>query len=355
MPDPIEIRTVDRPTPFTLQLARSGLQALLRNGNTVEARVIAMLARNVAQLEILGQKVEVNTPQALEAGTTISVAINRSGQSLELIIRPETNRSRPPPESQTASSSGRGFGALAEIIGSFQSVAASIDNRVLAAQAAINEAVLGSEANIQIANPALAQPSLNSVMQAYSAAALPSQVQLQAEVRARYELDERASAPDLDEAHDLPSPSEARGVAQLAQQPTVSSLVHGQPAGNSALPMLAPFQLPQMPHPILLRIEQDDENESQPSSRSSAAKLWTINFSLDAGTIGTVHVSMGLSARAVSVRLSSEAESASFLSAWLPELKAALEEADFAVEDLSVGEVPPIGYNKRCAGLPMTP
>jgi hypothetical protein len=28
------------------------------------------------------------------------------------------------------------------------------------------------------------------------------------------------------------------------------------------------------------------------------------------------------------------------LSAWLPELKATLEEADFAVEDLSVGEVP---------------
>ena len=96
IPTSIELRTVDRLTPFTLQLARSGLQALLRNGNTVEARVIAMLAKNVAQLEILGQKVEVSTPQALEAGTTISVAINRNGKSLELVIRPDTNTSRPP-------------------------------------------------------------------------------------------------------------------------------------------------------------------------------------------------------------------------------------------------------------------
>ncbi len=335
MPDPIELRTVDRVTPFTLQLARSGLQALLRNGNAVEARVIAMLAKNVAQLEILGQKVEVNTPQTLEAGTTISVAINRSGQSLELIIRPEANTSRPPPVPQTASGSDRGYGVLAEIIGSFQSVAASIDDRVLAAQAAINEAVLSSEANIQSANLALAQPSLNSVMQAYSAAALPSRPQLQAEVRARYELDETPSAPDLNEARDLPSPSAARDPAQLAQQPALSS-----PAADPALAMLVPFQLPQMLHPILMRIEQDDENELQPPSRSSREKRWTVSFSLEAGTIGPVHITIGFSARAVSVRLSSDrAEAASFLSAWLPELKTTLEQADFAVEDLSVGEV----------------
>ena len=334
----IELRIVDRLTPFTLQLARSGLQALLRNGNTVEARVIAMLGKDVAQLEILGQKVEVSTPQTLKAGTTIIVAINRSGQSLELVIRPETNTSRLPPVPQTASGSGRGYGVLAEIIGSLQSVASSIEDRVLAAQAAINEAVLSSEANIQSANLASAQPSMGSVMQAYSAATFPSQAQLQAEVRARYDLDETPSAIGLDEAHDLPSPSAAR---EPAQQPAVSSLMSGQQAANSALAIVVPYQLPQMPHPILMRIEQDDEDESQPTSRSPAAKRWTVNFSLDAGTIGQVHVSMGLSASAVSVRLSSEeAESAAFLSAWLPELKATLEEANFAVEDLSIREVP---------------
>ena len=340
-PNPIALWTVDRLEPLALQLGRSGLQALLRNGDVVEARVIAMLAKDVAQLEILGQKVEVSTPQAFKAGSTISVAINRSGQSLELVIRPETNTSRPPPAPQTASGSGRGYGVLTETIGSFQSVVASIEDRVLAAQAAINEAVPGSEANFQSANLGLAQPSFNSVMQAYSAATMPSQVQLQAEVRARYELDETPSAADLNEALDLPSPSAAREPARLTQQPAVSFFVSDQPAANSALAMLVPFQLPQMPHPILMRVEQDDENESHPSSRSLAAKRWTINFSLDAGTIGPVHITIGLSASAVSVRLSSDqAESATFLSAWLPELKAALEEADFAVEDLSVRKVP---------------
>ncbi len=333
----IELRTVDRLTPFTLQLARSGLQALLRNGNPVEARVIAMLGKDVAQLEILGQKVEVSTPQALEAGTTISVAINRNGQSLELVIRPDTNASRPQPGPQAASGSGRGYGVLAEIIGSLQSVAASIDDRVLAAQAAINEAVLSSEANIQSGNLPSAQPSLNAVMQAYSAAASPPEAQLQAEGRARYDLDVKpASHP----AGDYVLSSSSYKAPQLTPQSALLPPVPGQHSSNYAPAMLVPFQIPQMLHPILMHIQQDDENKSRKAPLSPAAKRWTVNFSLDTGTIGSVHVSMGLSASALSVRLSSdETESASLLSAWLPELKAILEEADFAVEDLSVHEV----------------
>jgi hypothetical protein len=99
----------------------------------------------------------------------------------------------------------------------------------------------------------------------------------------------------------------------------------------------APFQLQQMQHPILMTIQQDDENEARPAPRSPAAKRWTVNFSLDAGAIGLIRVTIGLSAAAVSVRLSSEqTKSASLLSAWLPELKATLEQADFAVDELSV-------------------
>ena len=94
-----------------------------------------------------------------------------------------------------------------------------------------------------------------------------------------------------------------------------------------------------MQHAVLMTIQQDDEDEARPSPRSAAAKRWTVNFSLDAGTIGPVHITIGLSASAVSVRISSDqAESAFFLSAWLPELKATLEDADFAVEELSVRE-----------------
>ena len=90
MPDPnaIALATVDRLTPLTLQLARSSLQSVLRNGNVVEARVVGMLAKDVAQLGILGQKVEVSTPQALKAGTTISVAINRTPAAFNSSFNP---------------------------------------------------------------------------------------------------------------------------------------------------------------------------------------------------------------------------------------------------------------------------
>ena len=339
-PNPIALWTVDRVEPLALQLGRSGLQALLRNGDVVEARVITMLAKDVAQLEILGEKVEVSTPQALKAGSTINVAINRSGQSLELVVQPETNTSRPPPGPQTASGSGRGSGVVAETIGSFLSVVASIEDRVLAAQAAINGAVLSSEASFQSANASFVQPSFNSVMQAYSAATLPSQVQLQAEVRARYELDSAPSASYPAEDYDSGAPSSPYEASQLRLRSTLPPSGPGQQSSNSTLAIVAPFQLPQMPYPILMTIQQDDENEAQQTSRSPAAKRWTVNFSLDAGNIGQVHVTIALSAAAVSVRLSSdEAKSATFLSAWLPELKTTLEAADFAVEDISVREV----------------
>jgi len=335
-PNPIALPTVDRLTPLTLQLARSGLEALLPNGNVVKARVVAMLAENVAQLEINGQKVEVSTNQALKVGTTLSVAINRTGRSLELVIRPDTINSRPPPGSQPAGTPGRGYGAPGD---GAQLLAVSIEDWVLAAQAAINEAVLSSKSNFHSANLASAQPSSKPAMQtSHPAAGFPAQAQLQAEVRARYELDARPAASGLSEEVLGPPPS-AYEASRLTPQPAASSPVSPQPASNSALAIVVPFQLQQMQHPVLMTIQQDDDDDTRPAPRSPAAKRWTVNFSLDAGTIGPVHIAIGLSASAVSVRLSSDqAESAFFLSAWLPELKATLEHADLAVEELSVSE-----------------
>jgi hypothetical protein len=311
---------------------------LLANGNVVKARVIAMLAGNMAQLEIVGQKVEVSTPQALKAGTTISVAINRIGQSLELVIQPDANNSRPAPAPQPIAGPGRDYITPNEAFSSMQSLAVSIEDWVLTAQAAINEAVLSSESNFQNANLPPAQPSPHPAMAAaYPAAAFASQAQLQAEIRARYEWDAGPSAPDLAENQGLGPPSSASEASQLMRQAAVFSPVSGQPASNSALVIEAPFQLQQMQQPILMTIQQDDENEARPAQRSPAAKRWTVNFSLDAGAIGPIRVTIGLSAAAVSVRLSSDqTESASLLTTWLPELKPALEQADFAVDELSV-------------------
>ena len=290
----------------------------------------------MAQLEINGQKVEVSTPQALIVGTTLSVAIHRTGRSLELVIRPDTINSGPPPGAQPAGGPARGY--VAHTPGA-QLLAVSIEDWVLAAQAAINEAVLSSEANVQSAKLASAEPGSKPVIQAaYPAAGFPAQAQLQAEIRARYELDTQPSASGLSDEH-LGASSSAYEASRLMPQPAGSSFVSAQPASNTALAIVVPFQLPQMQNPILMTVQQDDEDEARPAPRSPAAKRWTVNFSLDAGTIGPVHITIGLSASAVSVRMSSDqTESAFFLNAWLPELKATLEDADFAVEELSVRE-----------------
>jgi hypothetical protein len=323
-PNPIALWSVDRQSPLALQPGRSGLQASLANGNVVKARIVAMLLGDVAQLEILGQKVEVSTPQALEVGATISVAINRTGQSLELVIQPD--------------GAGRNDITPNEALNSSRSQVVSIEDWVLTAQATINEAVLSSESNFQNASLAPAQPSPYPAMPAANpAAALASQAQLQAEIRARYEWDATPSAPDVAEDQDLAPPPSASKASRLTPQAAIFSPVSCQPALNSALALEASFQLPQMQHPILMTIRQDDENEAQAARRPPTAKRWTVNFSLDAGTYGQVQVTIGLSAAAVSVRLSSDqTESAALLSAWLPELKAALERADFTVDELSV-------------------
>ena len=216
-----------------------------------------------------------------------------------------------------------------------QSLAVSIEDWVLTAQAAINEAVLSSESNFQNANPPPAQPSPYAATQAAPPAA--AQAQLQAEIRARYEWDATPSAPNLAEDQDF---------GHRLQLPKLRNTCCGlrfsllRLANRRRTPLSwieAPFQLPQMQRPILMTIRQDDENEAQPARRPPAAKRWTVDFSLDAGGSGPIQVTIGLSAAAVSVRLSSDqTKSAALLSAWLPELKAALEQADFTVDELSV-------------------
>ncbi len=235
---------------------------------------------------------------------------------------------------------GRAYAVLGGTVGSFlQSAAASIEDPVLAAQAAINEAALDADTTFQSA-PLASAPfgSKPAVQAAYAEAAFAPQAQLQAEIRALYEVGARPSAPELSE-NDARSPSSASESSKLTPQAAVSYPASEQQEPNSAFAIQVPFQLPQMPQPILMRIEQEDEDEARPEERSRSTKRWTVNFSLDAGTMGPVHVNIGLSASALTVRLASDqAESSPVLSAWLPELKAALEQADFAVEDLSVRE-----------------
>jgi flagellar hook-length control protein FliK len=61
-----------------------------------------------------------------------------------------------------------------------------------------------------------------------------------------------------------------------------------------------------------------------------------VSFSFTAGGMGPVHVGVGLRAGAVSVKLAAEnAQAASDLRSWLPELKTALEASDLTVDEVS--------------------
>ncbi len=331
--NPYALSTVDRLAQLPLRQGRSGLQALLRNGNVTEARVIAMLPGDMAELEILDQRVEVRTPRPLEVGSIISVAVNRTRNGLELVIQPDPSRSAPTPQF-VARLAREGPG---ETTGGLQPSGASIEDWVLAAQAAINEAVLSSEANLQRANLPSAQPSVQQAAQAYAAAmGFAPQSQLQATVRTRYQVEGNSFDPDENDGFE-PRPS-AYKAAEPTAQTAAYSAASGQPASKPVPAIVTSFHPPHMPHPILLTIEQEEENEAQQTPRSKTGKRWSVNFSLDTGSIGRVHVTIALST-SVSIRLSSEEAHAAFLlSAWLPELKMALEAADFTVEDLWVRE-----------------
>jgi hypothetical protein len=102
---------------------------------------------------------------------------------------------------------------------------------------------------------------------------------------------------------------------------------------------MVPFQLPQMAAPVMLKIEQDQEDGAGENNGAPARRMWTVSLSLDAGSLGLIHVGIGLRDDAVSVRLSaSTPEGAAHLGSWLPELKASLEQADFTPGELMAAQ-----------------
>lgn len=329
--DSIAFWTVDRLKPPNLEAGRGGAQAL-RTGNVVEARVSAMLGRNVAQLEILGQTIEVATPRPLQVGVAINVAIQRGSHGLELIIQPDGNGSALP-------ASPPGGGATSDPASAPRSTGLAAENPMTAAQAAINEAALDGAEPMKNANAASAAPAATvAALIQETAVPLPPQAQLQAQIRARYGIEPAPGEPEFDQGLRLGS---LNAPAQAAPGVAHETLAAPASSGAPAPTMVVPYQSPFVPHAILMHVEQrdddDGESEGQEGRRQAAAKRWTVRFALDAGTIGPVQVSIGLCADALSVKLSSGlSQSASFLSARLPELKASLEEADFSIEDLSV-------------------
>ena len=86
----------------------------------------------------------------------------------------------------------------------------------------------------------------------------------------------------------------------------------------------------------MLRVEQQEEDGTDDSGGPAAKRAWTVSVSLDAGALGLIHAGIGIRQGEVSVRFSAkDPQGAAHLSAWLPELKKSLEQADFVAGELS--------------------
>lgn len=316
--------TVDSLAVLAAEPVRADAYGAFRDGSVLEARVVAMLEPNLARLVIAGQTIDAVTPIAFQAGTTLPVSIDTSGGSLKLLVQATAVQASAaktaPPPAPTVS-----LGPLIDAV-----------------QAAITNALLTAE--LKLAAQAPEQPATQTPSQAaQQAAGQPVEAQPQALAQiltapaAPLQTGGPASAGPSVIAQQLASPSAAdpRQLAQ-AQAPYPQSPL-AAPAQNSAQAVTMPFYIPQMPYSVEARIERETEDgEEGGGAEQSAARGWTVSLSIDGGALGLVHVSVGFRANAVSVRLAADdAQAAERLRAWLPELKAALEDADFAVDELS--------------------
>ncbi len=311
-------------TPLISQQSR-GLELgnFPRNGEVVEARVIAMLDGGTARLGVLGQTIDVSAPRAFQAGTSLAVAVIRDGGSLKLIVRQDAQAAQP----QIAGDN----------IAALKADAAEI--LPAAAKAAIIGALLGS---IPTSQSAGAQEAQSPAQGPPAAPAGPeADAQLQAGAQAQYALETAPQSPGT-MGNPQAAPASVSSSAHAAQQ--AAALPSAAATQNSAQAILVPFQLPQMAQPMMLKIEQQQEDGEDDSGGPAAKRTWTVSVSLDAGALGLVHIGIGLREGAVSVRLSAEnPQGAAHLSTWLPELKTSLEQADLVAGELSAVLARPAG------------
>lgn len=503
--------TVEPLTSSTPQLSHGQeLGNLPQNGTVVPARVVAMLDSATARLSIMGQTIDVNAPQTLQAGTNISVAVLRDGADLKLVLQPgaqaapqqaaaastpahqaDTTGSlpaaaraaivsalmgstaslqapsavgnaapaqtqpapapaaTPPPaapaaqavqtgpagnaQPQAAVHAQYGLAAIADAPGSpgtsqpvTPPVTSGAQAEALQAAAlpgtAVTPAAQNSPQVFQVplqlprdaspgengppaspADPQEATPAVASSAQAaYQAAALPGttatlavqiaqailvplqlpgdaspaengpraqtqpatvpaspaapavpagpaappappappapagNAQSQAGVQAQHGFAAMPQAPASPASQQQATPAVASSAPAAHQAAALPGAASTPAVQNTAQAILVPFQLPQMAQPLMLRVQQEEEDGADGSRGQAAKRMWTVNVSLDAGALGLVNIGIGLRQDSVSVRLSAGTlRGAAHLSAWLPELRKSLEQANFVPGELS--------------------
>lgn len=286
-----------------------------RNGEAVKARVIAMLDSSTARLELLGQTIDVSTPRAFQAGTSISVAAVRDGGSLKLIVHQDAQAAWP------HMAGGNAATIRADTAGMLSTTA----------KAAIIGALLGSASTSQ-------SPGLDAGSSTQGAPAAPAGPEADAQLPVGMQAQQALNTipQGLDSAGRPQAASSPLGAHGAQHAAALSGAAANPVAQNSAQAILVPFQLPQMTQPVMLKIEQQQEDGEENSGGPAAKRAWTVNVSLDAGPLGLVHIGIGFRQGSVSVRLSAATpQGAAHLSTWLPELKTSLEQADLVTGELS--------------------
>jgi hypothetical protein len=329
--------TVELLTSSIAQLQNRGLELgnLPRNGQVVEARVIALLKDGMARLTLMGQTIDVSAPSTLQPGTSISVAVVRDGANLKLVMQQDAQAA--PQQAPVASAP-----ALKADPAAFlpAAVKAAIIGALLDS---LNTGTPSAErtGSPPQSPPAPAAPGAPTASAAPPAEAAPAPgAGPQATAQTQHGVGTTPQGPGLgnDPRPASPSvsssaPSSAHAAPQPAGLPGDASSVATQ---NSAPAILVPFQLPQLAQPLMLRVEQHEEDGTDDSGGPAAKRAWTVSVSLDAGALGLIHAGIGIRQGEVSVRFSAkDPQGAAHLSAWLPELKKSLEQADFVAGELS--------------------
>jgi hypothetical protein len=247
--------TVKPLTPsFSQRFQTSELAGSLDGAGVIEARVVSMLDGGKVRLAILGQTVDVSTPHAFRPGTLIAAVINRRSGKLQPIAQQNV------PE---AVSGGSGD--------------SSAQLRIGAAESRIFEALLGIGSNVENLLPLRGLQLLLHSQQVDVSSGPVVQAQLQAEVRTRYGLDPASGGDQtIDGGLGIPRPPSPRsGTAKPAEVLSSSGL----PVAHNPVPgPVIPLQLPEMPHPVPVRIVQEDENarageDGLPAQPSSAVTV----------------------------------------------------------------------------------
>jgi hypothetical protein len=284
----------------------------------------------MARLALMGQTIDVSAPSTLQPGNSISVAVVRDGANLKLVMQQEAQAA--PQQAPVASAPALKADPVAFLPATVKAaiIGALLDSLNTGTPSAERT---GSppQSPSSPATPAAGAPAASPAGAAAAPGAGP-----QATAQTQHDVGRASQAPGPVNDPQQASPSVTSSTPTAPQTAGLPGDATSVAAQNSAPAILVPFHLPQLAQPLMLRVEQHKEDGADDSGGPAAKRAWTVSVSLDAGALGLIHAGIGIRQGEVSVRFSAkDQQGAAHLSAWLPELRKSLEQADFAAGELS--------------------